>query len=191
MTQPPESPPRERGGSGLTAKVGPLPTWGWIALAAAGGIVAILWLRSRGANQPSTSDTSSVSPDSATIGNLQDQLAVIASQIRDVQGGTSTPVTTTQPTQTAVITEGQGLNAFLQKYHITLDQLLALNPDIGQYLKTTNASGYGPGGPDSLVFNVGTGPPLIVKVPLVMQPLAPVTVANTNTSTVTNGHALG
>lgn len=187
MTQP-ETQPRQ-GGDGLSAKVGPLPAWGWIVLAAVGGIGLIVLLRSRNATQ-STTAPSSVSPDTATTANLQDQLAVVASQIRDLQGGNSTPPPnnppsgTTQPTQTAVITEGQGLNAFLQRYHITLDQLLALNPDVGQYLRTTNRSGYGPGGPDSLVFNVGATP-VIVKIPLVMQPLN--TPTNNNQNTV-NGH---
>lgn len=197
MTQPPEPTPREGRGSGLSEKVGPLPTWAWIGVAVVGGIVVILWLRSRNAaaSGSSTVDTGTtgVSPDVASVANLQDQLATVEGQIRDIQGGTSTPAapgTDTVPTTTAVITEGQGLNTFLAKYHITLDQLLQYNPDVGQYLKTTNASGYGPGGPDSLAFNVGTGPPLIVRIPLISNtPVTPTSVTTT-TPSVNGVHAV-
>lgn len=199
MTQPPEPTPREGGsGSGLTGKIGPLPAWAWLGIAVVGGVVAILWLRNRNAaaaSGSSTTDTGTtgVSPDVASVANLQDQLATVESQIRDIQGGTSTPPapgTDTVPTTTAVITEGQGLNTFLAKYHITLDQLLQYNPDVQQYLKTTNAGGYGPGGPDSLAFNVGTGPPLIVRIPLINNtPVTPTTVGTT-TPSVNGVHAV-
>lgn len=91
MTQPPE--PRRASSEGtpsggLTSKIGPLPVWGWVALAAVGGVVVLLWLRSRN-SAAAGSTTSTVSPDTATVANLQDQLATVTSQIRDLQGAGS------------------------------------------------------------------------------------------------------
>lgn len=84
-----------RSGGGLTSKVGPLPVWGWVALAAAGGIAVLLWLQSRkkaaAPGDTSTAATGSVSPSTADVANLQDQLATVVSQIRDLQGGNSQP----------------------------------------------------------------------------------------------------
>lgn len=93
MTQPPETSPRQ-GGSGLSAKIGPLPTWAWIGVAAVGGIVVILWLRSRSNTQQAATPGSDVSPSTADVANLQDQLATVESQIRNLQGGNSTPIDT-------------------------------------------------------------------------------------------------
>ena len=187
MTQPPEAPPRESGG-GLSTKVGPLPGWAWIGIAAVAGIGVILWLRSRG-SATSAAPGSTVSPDTATVGNLQDQLATIAAQMRDLQGGSTTPTTNTQPTRTVIITGGQSLQDFLSQYSVSLQDFLALNPDIAKYLRTTNASGFGPGGPNSLAFDFGPNTSVMVaQVPLVATkpPLQPI-----NTSPSTNGHALG
>lgn len=94
MTQPPEPQPREGGGSGLSAKIGPLPTWAWIGVAAVGGIVVILWLRSRSNTQQAATPGSEVSPSTADVANLQDQLATVESQIRNLQGANSTPIDT-------------------------------------------------------------------------------------------------
>lgn len=187
MSQPTtERPPREDGG-GLSQKLGPLPAWAWIGVAAVGGIIVILWLRSRNATaaQPAAN---SVSPDTATVGNLQDQLAVIASQIRDVQGGTSTPVSGTQPTRTAIVVGGQHLKDFLAQYNVSLQDFLNLNPDLAQYLKTTNANGFGPGGPDSLAFDFGPNVNVkVVQLPLVTTPKPP---PFPPIATTTNGHAV-
>lgn len=91
VTQPSED-TASRGG-GLTQKVGPLPAWGWIAIAAAGGVGLLLWLQSRKASAAAASQQQpSVDvqgADAATVANLQDQLATVVSQIRDLQGGNS------------------------------------------------------------------------------------------------------
>lgn len=102
MTAPvrPERPSTEDGGGGLSTKIGPLPTWAWLAITAAGGVVVLLWLQSRKNAASSTTDTSgTVSPSTADVANLQDQLATVGSQIRDLQGGQSQPNTGASPYQ--------------------------------------------------------------------------------------------
>lgn len=95
MTQPPERPDT---GSGLGEKIGPLPAWGWIALAAAGAVGVLLWLQRRNAASSSTTTTPSVAPSTADVANLQDQLATVNSQIRNLQGANSTPTGPTDQT---------------------------------------------------------------------------------------------
>lgn len=186
MTQPEETPPRD--GGGFSSKIGPLPAWAWIGIATVGGVVVLLWMRSR--KTASTVDTtapSSVSPDTAEVQNLQDQLGVVNSQIRNLQGGSTTPTGAAPgtPTRTAIITGGQGLNDFLKRYGISADQFLSLNPDVVKYLRTTNAGGFGAGGPDSLAFDLPNGTPIVVQIPLVTPPpLRPVS------APATNGHAI-
>lgn len=93
MTQPPDT--QSRSGGGLTQKVGPLPTWGWIALAAAGGIGVLLWMQNRRKNAAAVAGTAPAvdvqGADAATVANLQDQLATVMSQIRDTQAIPLTP----------------------------------------------------------------------------------------------------
>lgn len=152
MSQPTtEQPPRE-GGGGLSQKLGPLPAWAWIGIAAVGGIVVILWMRSRNATaaQPATN---TVSPDTATVANLQDQLAVVESQIRDLQPGipgpqgpvgppggigppgTPPPSGGTQPPagggvlHTTVI-DGKSLAELLNAFGISQSTFESLNPGI-------------------------------------------------------------
>lgn len=88
MTQPDTE--RRPSGGGLGAKLGPLPVWAWLGLTVTGGVVVLLWLRSRNSAAASSSTGSTVSPDTATVSNLQDQLSVVSSQIRNLQGGAST-----------------------------------------------------------------------------------------------------
>lgn len=94
MTQPeprrPEAPPSQ--GGGLTAKIGPLPAWGWLGLAVVGGVIVLLYLRSRNASNATAAPSSGISPDTATVQNLQDQLATFGSQVRDLQGAPSRPL---------------------------------------------------------------------------------------------------
>jgi hypothetical protein len=90
MTDPTPS-TKESSGGGLTSKIGPLPMWGWVAIAAAGGIAALLWMQHRKPAAQPTNTTEVQGPDSATVANLQDQLGTVLGQIRDLQGGSSKP----------------------------------------------------------------------------------------------------
>jgi len=89
MTQPPtlERRPQPEG-EGLSKKVAGLPTWGWIGIAAAGGVILLLWLQSRKSQAaPSTQDSSVPSTDQTGA------IETLASQIRDLQGAGSQPTT--------------------------------------------------------------------------------------------------
>lgn len=93
MTQPDVS---TRDGGGLTSKVGPLPVWGWVALAAAGGIAVLLWLQNRrtaaaAAGAGTNATTQVQGADAAQVANIQNQLSTVLSQIRDVQAMPLTP----------------------------------------------------------------------------------------------------
>lgn len=85
--------------SGLSKKIGGLPTWGWIALAAAGGIGFFMWRQNRAASTASTAtqDTSGTSAEGLPTEQYESLLALL----RDLQGHGSTPATTpgvsTQP----------------------------------------------------------------------------------------------
>lgn len=98
MVDNPPMPPPSTGGGALSRKVLGLPTWGWIAVAAAGGVVAYVWLQSRKKNAASTDsgatlDTSNGSSDPNGIGAYaSDTDQALLAQIRDLQGQVSTPV---------------------------------------------------------------------------------------------------
>lgn len=150
---------RESSGSGLTAKLGPLPVWGWVAIFAVGGAVVMLWMNNRKAAATSSTDTTSsdTTAQSADISDLQSQLATVEAQIRDTQGLPATPgppgpqgaqgppgtTTTTPPppgpaTQYATALKGYHVDEWitdLGKYGFvpgfTWEKLLAFNPSIG------------------------------------------------------------
>jgi hypothetical protein len=86
-------------GGGLSKKLWGLPTWGWIAIAAAGGVVAFMWLQSRKA--PAAASTTDPNSDgSASSGAQSDEIQSLLAQIRDMQGAPSTPIPTTGDTTT-------------------------------------------------------------------------------------------
>lgn len=78
------------GGSIASQKLGPLPTWAWIGLAAGG---AFIWFYARRSKSTEDSQpvTNTVTVPGADSADVQGQLATIYSQIRDIQGGNSTP----------------------------------------------------------------------------------------------------
>lgn len=86
-------------GGGLNKKMAGLPTWAWIALAAAGGIVALVWMQNRRKADDTGSSTASqgASGDDAVVST--EQYESLLALLRDLQGGDSTPVpgTTTPP----------------------------------------------------------------------------------------------
>lgn len=65
MTAPtaPRTPPATPSGSFLTRKLGPLPTWAWMALAVAGAVVYSMYQRNKA---PSSSGSSSATPPDQT-----------------------------------------------------------------------------------------------------------------------------
>jgi hypothetical protein len=71
-------------------KTAGLPMWGWVALAAAGGIAALVWFQRPKAPAAATPPTLAVD----TTDSSSDQNAALLAQIRDLQGATSTPTTT-------------------------------------------------------------------------------------------------
>ena len=91
--------PASTGGKGfLTQKMAGLPTWGWLAIAGAAGVVAFLWIqRSRKATDTSGDTADSNSDTSTNAGYSSDVDQSLLAQIRDLQGqgSTTTPATTT------------------------------------------------------------------------------------------------
>ena len=68
--RPPRGPqgapaPRPAGGTGFAKKVGPLPVWGWVGLAALGGL-GYLWWRSHHKAAASTASTATTTSTGAT-----------------------------------------------------------------------------------------------------------------------------
>ena len=104
MTQPtteprrfgPPAPPPEPQGGGLNQRIGGLPTWGWLAIAGAAGVVILLWLQHRNSAASSTQDTSGTTANVPSV-DQTGALETLASQIRDLQGAQSQPVTPTAP----------------------------------------------------------------------------------------------
>ena len=84
------SPPSSSGAPGnvFTRKFGPLPGWGWAALAGVGAIVYMWWRNKQGANAAAAAST----PDTtgAVGDDVQGQLATIQTEIQDLQGEQST-----------------------------------------------------------------------------------------------------
>lgn len=65
---PAETPPAAGGGSFLTRKVGPIPTWGYLVLA--GGVVVFVWWRNRSQGQAADTATTpgaSAAGDSSAV----------------------------------------------------------------------------------------------------------------------------
>jgi hypothetical protein len=139
MTQP-DSSTRDSGGIGLTNKLGPLPVWGWIALAAAGGIAAIVWLRSRKPQDQQGNTTEVQGPDSATVQNLQDEMQVVISQIRDLQGGGSIPPSQAPIEGVTKLPKNVNLYDWVKQQQATdptfptFLQIEQLNPDLARHL---------------------------------------------------------
>lgn len=91
-TLPPPGASSKVGGGGLNTKFFGLPAWGWVAIAAAGGIGVYVWLQSR---KKADSTVESGNPDSingpAQGGYQSDVNQDLLAQIRDLQGSNSTP----------------------------------------------------------------------------------------------------
>src|SRR5882724_2781383 len=78
------------GGSGLMKRTAGLPMWGWVALAGAAGIVALMWYQRGKAGAAAAAPTLAVDTSSGP----NDQNAALLAQIRDLQGANSTATTT-------------------------------------------------------------------------------------------------
>lgn len=81
-------PPPPSASGGFNAKMMGLPTWAWIALAAAGGIVFFIWKNKQSASASDGSNAVNVNGVDA------ETLNTIESQIRDIQGALSIDPTT-------------------------------------------------------------------------------------------------
>lgn len=87
--------PRPAGGTGFAKKVGPLPVWGWVGLAALGGL-GYLWWRSHHKAAASTASTATTTSTGATTStDYAGEISTLQAEIQQLQGATSTPATTT------------------------------------------------------------------------------------------------
>src|SRR5436309_167365 len=81
--------PKPDGGGSLKQKVGGLPMWGWVGLAASAGIVVMVW-RQRGKKTEPT--PSQQQPIVEASGLATEQASSIYSLLRTLQGTPSTPL---------------------------------------------------------------------------------------------------
>lgn len=148
-------------GSSLRQREGGLPRWGWIGLAAAVGVVGLVWYQSRKASQATASQTpTDISAQGLDTGQYESLLALL----RDIQGNASQPTGTgtmigapipgpnpttpptgppltpvpvpnnprpLRPTQQVLVKEGKNLNELLAFYGMTRQDFEAQNPGIG------------------------------------------------------------
>lgn len=180
-----ETPPR-------SGRIGGLPTWGWVAIAAAGGVVVLLWLRSRKTAAPTT-------PTTDTSGNdIASELSVLQTEIQNLQGmgslptspppagtpssgppltaiqpipGPNIPPGTMRPLGYTTVSDAKNLNELLSFYGETQQQFEQDNPWVKAFYATYIPSrGYvaqgTPGG--QIVINAGrpgAPRPFNVRVP--------------------------
>lgn len=90
---PPPSDTSPSEGGGLQRRMMGLPMWGWIAIAAAGGIVLILWYQNKKNNQPAPGANADVTGTDTTQGLATSQYEALLAQLRDLQGANSVPAT--------------------------------------------------------------------------------------------------
>jgi cytoskeletal protein RodZ len=90
----PAAAPAAGGSNVFQRKFGPLPGWGWAALAAvaAGGY---LWWRNRQGAAAAATDTGTASDTAAVGDDVQGQLSTIQTEIQDLQGTASSNGSTT------------------------------------------------------------------------------------------------
>ena len=100
MSQPmPEAPtrgnvpPRPSGGSGLSRKFGPLPAWGWLLLAAAGG-VGYIWYRNHQAASAASTATDTTGTDTSSTDDAA-SISTLQSEIQQLQGDESSETSST------------------------------------------------------------------------------------------------
>jgi hypothetical protein len=153
-------------GSGLTAKLGPLPAWAWLGIIAVGG--AIVWFVYKG-RQSSAAAT----PNASTTGNCIDnsgnsvpcnqvdyggEIATLQTEIMDLQGE-SAPAPTSTPAATPAAS-GPAITGLHTTKVTSRNVSLAWNPVQGDffYLVTYSTGTYPKSG-----FAVGT--PTIVQAP--------------------------
>lgn len=104
--QKPASAPKAEG-TGFAKKVGPLPIWGWTAIAAAAGIAYILWKRAHPSAGVSGTTSTATSTSSSTATGYGAEIATLQAEIQQLQGGstsTSTKTSTTTSTKTTAST---------------------------------------------------------------------------------------
>jgi len=86
------------GGNFLTKKMFGLPTWGWVGIAAAAGVVGFTWWKSHKAATAAATTTPTTTADtSLNQGLATEQYESILALLRDIQGQNSTSTNTPDP----------------------------------------------------------------------------------------------
>lgn len=133
-------PPSGAGASGniFQRKIGPLPGWGWMTLAAvaAGGY---LWWRNRqGANAAqAAASTDASAADQAVGDDVQGQLSTVQTELQDLQGAESAEGSTTPPNSGTggdkakptrhVSTGKESLNQIAKSRHTSVAHIVAVS----------------------------------------------------------------
>lgn len=93
-------PPSGAGASGniFQRKIGPLPGWGWAALAAVAAGGYLWWRNRKGADAAqAAASTDASAADQAVGDDVQGQLSTVQTELQDLQGEESTEGDTTPP----------------------------------------------------------------------------------------------
>ena len=83
------------GGTGFARKIGPLPVWGWVGLAALGGGAYLWWRNHHKATSATTSTAVSTSTGATTSTDYAGEVSTLQAEIQQLQGAALTPATTT------------------------------------------------------------------------------------------------
>jgi hypothetical protein len=81
------------GGTGFSKKLGPLPAWAWVLLAAAGGVGYIWYRNHKNASAASTAADTATSGDTSGTDDAA-SIATLQSEIQQLQGELSTQTPT-------------------------------------------------------------------------------------------------
>jgi cytoskeletal protein RodZ len=106
MSQMAPEPAPAPSGNVLTRKVGPLPTWAWLAISIAGGVGFIWWRNHKAASSAAADSGDGASAEAAEGEAATDDAASVAtlqSEIQQLQGDASKP-TTSEPSKVQVRT---------------------------------------------------------------------------------------
>jgi hypothetical protein len=157
----PAAPARPAAGTGFAKKIGPLPIWGWTAIAAAAGVGYVLWRRAHPkAAASSTSTSTSTTTESQT--DYAGEISTLQAEIQQLQGApstsSSTGTATGPPKYKAVKANGkESLNKIAKAHHtsaaaiaeFTLTNKKQISADLRKYLTSAN---YQRRAPEGLTF---------------------------------------
>ena len=120
------SPPAAGASNIFQRKIGPLPGWGWMALAAVGAVGYLYWRNRQGASAAQAAASTPVDNSGAVTDDVTGQLSTIQTEIQGLQGVESTEGSTT-PTNSGSGGKGKAPRRHVSTGKETLNQLAKAN----------------------------------------------------------------